>query len=73
MLTHDAAVNVFENEHGGNPLAWALHGSLNSWQRNTGDYAGVARALFAGATIPQTDRPLKATEDVLEIIRQHTT
>ncbi|AEU37314.1 ankyrin repeat domain-containing protein [Granulicella mallensis] len=73
LLVHQAPVNVFEAEHGGTPLAWALYGSLYGWHRNTGDYAGVARALLdAGANIPQSERPLEATEDVLDIIRRHT-
>jgi ankyrin repeat protein len=75
LLAHKATVNVFENEHGGSPLGWALHGSLHGWHRDTGSYPGVVLALLdAGATIPQMDRPLEATEEVLEIIRQqHTT
>jgi len=71
LLAHQAPVNIFEAEHGGSPLAWALHGSLHSWERDKGDYAGVTQALLAaGAEIPKPDRPLEATEDVLEIIRQ---
>jgi ankyrin repeat protein len=74
LLAHNAPVNVFETEYGGSPLAWALHGSLNSWKRDEGDHAGVTRALLdAGAAIPKPDRPLEATDEVLEIIRQHTT
>lgn len=70
LLAHNAPVNVFETEHGGSPLAWALHGSLNSWKRDEGDYAGVTRALLnAGAAIPKPDRPLEATEEVLDILR----
>jgi len=38
LLKHRATVNVFEAEHGGSPLAWTLHGSLNSWEREKGDY-----------------------------------
>jgi ankyrin repeat protein len=73
LLKHNAPVNIFEKEHGGSPLAWALHGSLHSWERAKGDYAGVTRALLAaGADIPKPERPLEATEEVLEIIRQHT-
>jgi ankyrin repeat protein len=73
LLSHNAPVNIFENEHGGSPLAWTLHGSLHSWDRGKGDYAGVARALLAaGADIPKPERPLEATEEVLEILRQHT-
>ncbi|NUQ29036.1 MAG: ankyrin repeat domain-containing protein [Acidobacteriaceae bacterium] len=72
LLRHSAVVNIFETEHGGSPLAWALHGSLNSWHRETGDYAGVSRALLAaGAQIPKPERPLEATPEVLEIIEQH--
>jgi len=70
LLAHQAPLNVFESEHGGSPLAWALHGSLNSWEREKGDYEAVTRELLAaGADVPQPERPLEATEGVLEIIR----
>jgi len=72
LLSHNAPINVFEGEHGGTPLGWALHGSLHSWERNKGDYVGVTKTLLsAGAALPKTDRPLEATEEVLEIIQQH--
>jgi len=72
LLEHGAPVNVFESEHGGSPLAWALHGSLHGWHRDTGDYVGVARALLeAGARIPQPERPLEATRPVLRVLREH--
>ena len=73
LIAHNAPINVFETEHGGSPLAWALHGSLNSWERDKGDYPAVTRALLAaGAAIPKPERPLEATEEVLAIINQHT-
>lgn len=69
LLEHNAQVNVFETEHGGNPLAWALHGSLHSWHKEKGDYPGVARALLAaGTSIPKPEKPLEATDEVLAII-----
>lgn len=72
LIAHNAPVNVFETEHGGSPLAWALHGSLHSWERHKGDYPAVTRALLAsGAAIPKPERPLEATEEVLAIIEQH--
>jgi ankyrin repeat protein len=72
LIAHNAPVNAFETEHGGNPLAWALHGSQHSWHSDKGDYPAVTRALLdAGAQIPQPEKPLEATEEVLEIIRQH--
>ena len=73
LLEHNAPVNIFETEHGGSPLAWALHGSLHSWERDKGDYPGVTLALLAaGADIPQPEGPLQATEEVLEIILRPT-
>lgn len=73
LLSHNAPINVFETEHGGSPLAWALHGSLNSWHRDKGDYPAVVRTLLAaGAAIPKPERPLEATEEILEILRQHS-
>ncbi len=73
LIAHNAPINVFETEHGGSPLAWALHGSQHSWNRDTGNYPAVARTLLAaGAEIPRPEKPLEATEEVLEIIRQHT-
>jgi hypothetical protein len=72
LLSHNAPINVFETEHGGSPLAWALHGSLNSWHRDKGNYPAVVQTLLAaGATIPKPGRPLEATEEVLAILRQH--
>jgi ankyrin repeat protein len=69
LIAHNAPINVFETEHGGSPLAWALHGSLHGWDRDKGDYVGVTRTLLAaGAVIPRPERPLEATEEVLEII-----
>ena len=73
FLTHNAPIHVFETEHGGSPLAWALHGSLHSWERAKGDHPGVARALLgAGAQVPKPDGPLEATEEVLAVIQQHS-
>lgn len=72
LLKHNAPVNVFENEYGGSPLAWALNGSLYGWHCKEGDYPGVAQELLAaGAEIPKPEKPLEATEEVLEIIGRH--
>ncbi|ABF41373.1 Ankyrin [Candidatus Koribacter versatilis Ellin345] len=72
LLSHGAPVNVFETQHGGSPMGWALHGSENSWLRDKGDYPGVVRALFAaGATLPQPQGPWAATEEVMDVLREH--
>ncbi|HEY6852567.1 MAG TPA: ankyrin repeat domain-containing protein [Terracidiphilus sp.] len=71
LLKHNAPVHILETEHGGSPLAWALHGSLHSWERDKGDYPGVTRALLAaGAEIPKPEHELEASEEVLEILAQ---
>ncbi|SNT09872.1 Ankyrin repeat-containing protein [Granulicella rosea] len=73
LLAYNAPVNVFEAEHGGSPLGWTLHGSMNSWLRDKGDYPAVAHALLAaGAQIPKPEGPVEAAEEVLAVIRQHT-
>ena len=70
LIRHRAPVNVFETEHGGSPLGWALHGSMRSWERTKGDYPAVARALLnAGAEIPKPEQmPLEGAEDVLAVV-----
>lgn len=69
LLEHGAQVNVLETEHGGSPLAWALHGSLHSWERDNGDYPAVARALLAaGAEISNVERPLDGIDEALEAV-----
>jgi hypothetical protein len=74
LLAHEATVNVFESEHGGSPLGWALHGSLHGWHRDSGNFAGsFSRSWTPGRLFPRWKHPLEATEEVLEIIRQHTT
>jgi ankyrin repeat protein len=70
LLSRNAPVNVFETEHGGSPLSWAIHASLNHWQREKGDYGAVVEALLAaGATRPVPEGPLQASEEVLKILR----
>jgi hypothetical protein len=72
LLAAGAEVNICETEHGGSPLAWALHGSVHGWHCSTGDYAGVTRALLsAGATLTKAEMPREATDEVLEVLRHH--
>ncbi|HEX6898671.1 MAG TPA: ankyrin repeat domain-containing protein [Thermoanaerobaculia bacterium] len=49
LLARRAKVDAVEDEHGGTPLDWAIHGSDNS-PNPQGDYPGVVRLLLdAGA------------------------
>ena len=59
-------------EHGITALGSALHGSMNGWHRDTGDYAAtVEELLHAGAkALPVTD-DLEASEAAREVLRRH--
>ena len=72
LIAHGAELNVFESEHGGNPLAWALYGSVRGWYRDSGDYVAVVKALLAaGAKVPESEQPLTGTEELLALVREH--
>ena len=59
-------------EHEITALGSALHGSENSWHRQTGDYATTVEALLdAGAKAPKLTDDLEASEAVREVLRQH--
>jgi hypothetical protein len=52
-------------------LGAALHGSENSWHRQTGDYAATVEALLgAGAKAPKVTEDLEASEAVLDVLRR---
>jgi hypothetical protein len=60
------------DSHEQNVLGAALHGSENSWHRDTGDYAGTVEALLgAGAKAPKLSDDLEASEEVREVLRRH--
>jgi hypothetical protein len=71
LLAHGAVVSAKDTEHDTEPLGWAMHGSLNSWRRHSGDYAAVIRLLLAaGARAPSVTDALQASEPVREALRQ---
>jgi ankyrin repeat protein len=53
-------------------LGGALHGSENSWHRQTGDYPATVEALLdAGAKAPKVTDDLEASEEVRDVLRRH--
>jgi len=59
-------------EYGQTALGSALHGSENSWHRDTGDYAATVKQLLdAGAKAPKLTDDLEASEAVREVLRRH--
>jgi ankyrin repeat protein len=59
-------------EHRITALGSALHGSMNGWHRDTGDYVATVEALLnAGAKAPKVTDDLEASESVRELLTQH--
>jgi ankyrin repeat protein len=59
-------------EHQISALGCALHGSENSWHRQTGDYAATVEALLvAGAKAPRLTGDLEASEAVCDVLRRY--
>jgi hypothetical protein len=58
--------------HGITALGSALHGSMNGWHRDTGDYVATVEALLnAGAKAPKVTDDLEASESVRELLSQY--
>jgi ankyrin repeat protein len=59
-------------EHRITALGSALHGSMNGWHRDTGDYVATVEALLnAGAKAPKVTDDLEASEPVRELLNQY--
>ncbi len=59
-------------QHGITALGCALHGSMNGWHRQTGDYVATVEALLnAGAKPPKITPNLEASDSVRELLIQH--
>jgi hypothetical protein len=60
-------------QHGITALGSALHGSVNGWHRQTGNYvATVDELLNAGAKAPKLTDDLEASEEVCQLLKRRT-
>jgi hypothetical protein len=67
ILRYAPSLELTDRDFNGTPLGWAIHGSLHGWHPESGDYAGVVRALLdAGAERPKIDDSLHASEAVMK-------
>ena len=72
VLRYRPDVELQDCEHEIPALGSALHGSENSWHRDTGDYAATVEALIkAGAKPPKLTPDLEASEAVREVLRRY--
>jgi hypothetical protein len=69
LLRHGPSLEARDADYNATPLGWAIHGSENGWNCETGDFAGVVEALIAaGAKVPAT---IGGSEAVQEVLRGH--
>jgi ankyrin repeat protein len=60
------------NQHKITALGSALHGSMNGWHRDTGDYVATVEALLAaGAKAPAVTDDLEASDAVRDLLLRH--
>src|SRR5262249_16818773 len=72
ILRYHPQLELKDNEHGITALGGALHGSENSWHRETGDYEATVEALLdAGAKAPKVTEDLEASEPVRDVLLRY--
>jgi len=72
ILRYHPELEVNDNGHHITALGSLLHGSENSWHRETGDYVAAAEALLeAGAKAPKVTDDLEASEPVREVLLRY--
>jgi ankyrin repeat protein len=72
ILRYGPRIDWKDSTHRLTALGSALHGSENSWHRQTGDYAATVEALLAaGAAPPELTDDLEASEAVRDVLRRH--
>ncbi|HEX3746946.1 MAG TPA: ankyrin repeat domain-containing protein [Bryobacteraceae bacterium] len=70
ILRFHPPLELKSKEYEGTPLAWAIFGSGNGWNREKGDYPATVRALLeAGAAIPPEAEALEPSDEVLEVLQ----
>ena len=72
ILKHNPQIELQDCDHSITALVSALHGSENSWHRDTGDYAGTVEALLeAGAKAPKVTDDLEASREAREVLLRY--
>ena len=70
ILRYAPSIEIEDGQYRAAPLGWALHGSRNGWNRETGDYAATVDALLtAGATLPDATG-LDVSDEVLDVLQR---
>ena len=71
ILRYRPGLELRDNDHGITALGSALHGSMNGWHRDRGDYVATVEALLdAGAKAPPVSDDLEASDSVRDLLRR---
>jgi hypothetical protein len=69
ILRFHPSLELKSKEYSGTALSWAIFGSGNGWNRESGDYVGTVEVLLAaGAVVPPHAVELEPSEAVLEVL-----
>jgi hypothetical protein len=69
ILRFRPPLELKSKEYAGTALGWAIFGSGNGWNRESGDYAGTVEALLeARAIVPPEAEALEPSEAVREVL-----
>ena len=69
VLRYGPPLEARDADFSSTPLGWAIYGSENGWNCETGNYADTVEALIAeGAKVPET---IGGSEAVRGVLRRH--
>jgi ankyrin repeat protein len=69
VLPFHPSLELKSTDYAGTPLSWAIFGSGNGWNRETGDYVGTVEVLLeAGAAIPEHALELEPSDEVIDLL-----
>jgi ankyrin repeat protein len=69
ILRFQPSLEIRSEEFDMTPLGWLIHGSLNGWHCETGDFAGTLETLLeAGAKIPDMPPSIKMSDPVRQVL-----
>jgi ankyrin repeat protein len=72
ILRYHPQVDLKDRQYKLSALGAALHGSENSWHRQTGDYAATVQTLIdAGAKPPRLTDDLEASQAARDVLRRY--
>jgi len=71
ILSYHPPLEALDRAYRQTPLGWTIHGSLNGWHREKGDYGVVLELLLdAGAILPRNTLERDASPEVRLVLRR---